>query len=106
LDAVRHNENNQFHQATQQIAALRISELFSQLDLSALKEAVINDPPTLARLAHLLPKLSQGGLQCERQRHELALSKPATPAETPRGPIKRGISRKALRHIEQRLRLL
>jgi len=94
------------HQATQQIAALRISELFSQLDLSVLKEAIIKDPATLARLAHLLPKLSQGGLQCERQRHELAHSKPAAPAEKPRGPIKRGLSNKALRYLEQRLHLL
>ncbi len=106
LEAVRHNQDNQIHQATQQITALRISELFSQLDLSALKEAVIKDPATLVRLAHLLPKLSQGGLQCERQRHELAHSKPAPPAEKPRGPIKRGLSNKALRYVEQRLRLL
>ena len=106
LEAVRQNENNQIHEATQQIAALRISELFTQLDLPTLKEAVINDPATLARLAQLLPKLSEGGLQCERQRFELSQRKPKAPADKRKGPIRLGLSNKALRYCEQKLNLL
>jgi hypothetical protein len=108
LDAVRQNENNQIHQATQQIAALRISELFTQFDLQGLKEALQEKPDTLVRLAQLLPKLSQGGLQCERQRHELTQATAATTsaAQKPRGPLKRGMTNKALRYAEQKLRLM
>jgi hypothetical protein len=106
LEAVRQNENNQIHEATQQIAALRISQLFTQLDLSQLKEACIHDPATLARLAHLLPKLSQGGLECERQRLELAQQKPKTPPERPHGPMQRGFTKKALRYFEKKMRLM
>jgi hypothetical protein len=106
LSAVRQNQNHQIHEATQQIAALRISELFSQLDLSTLKMAVLDDPATLARLASLLPKLSQGGLECERQRRELSSSQPAAPAQKTKGPIQRGLSRKALRYLEHKLHLM
>jgi len=104
LEAVRQNENNQIHEATQQIAALHISELLTQFDLPTLKEAVHDDPDTLVRLATLLPKLSQGGLECERQRLELAERKAAL--QKPDRPKKPGISNKALRYVEKKLKLM
>src|SRR5439155_21680770 len=104
LQAVRQNQNNQIHQATQQIAALRISELFSQLDLPTLKQAVLDDPNTLPRLAHALPKLSQGGLECERQRVELAERIAALAKQ--KHPKKPGLSPETLKLIEEQLNLM
>ena len=104
LRAVQQNQNNQIHEATQQIAALRISELFTQFDLATLKQAVSDDPQTLVRLAHLLPKLSQGGLECERQRVDLA-ERQAALSKSKR-PKKRGVSPQLLKLVEQELRLM
>jgi hypothetical protein len=103
LEAVRQNQNSQIHEATQQIAALRISELFTQIDLPALKQALLDDPNTAVRLANLLPKLSQGGLDCERQRLELAERKLALREQD---PSKRAIPSEDLKRLVHQLRLM
>jgi len=104
LDAVRQNQSTQIHEATQQIVALRISELLTQFDLPALKQAFLEDRGALVRFASLLPKLSQGGLECERQRLELAERQAALDKRN--HPKKIGISPEALRRAEQQLKLM
>jgi len=105
LDIVRENENSKIHEASQQMAALQVCELLTDFDPAALKQTLQDDPSGYVRLLNALPKLSKGGLACERLRVELAERKAKLEKEKiPRR--QRGISAKALRLAEAKLNLM
>ncbi len=103
FDLVRENENGKIHKATQQIAALRISQVLAGFDPAALVDTLQKHPQSFVRLVQTLPSLSRGGMDCERLLFELAERKAASQFE--RDPSKRGLSEQTLRAIEQELNL-
>jgi hypothetical protein len=104
LSLVQDNENSKIHQASQQIAALQVAELLTAFDLAALKQSLQADGANYVRLLNALPRLSQGGLACERQRVEVAERQ--AKLEKARNPARAGISEESLRIAEAKLRLL
>jgi hypothetical protein len=72
LDVGRENDNGAIHEAAQQLATLKLCYALAETDLSALKQSFQQDPAAFIRLVHALPKLSQGGMTCEKVRLETA----------------------------------
>jgi hypothetical protein len=104
LSGVQDNESSRIHQASQQIAALQVAELLTTFDLAALKQSLQTDGANYVRLLNALPRLSQGGLACERQRIEA--DERRVKLEKARNPQRPGISDEALAIAEAKLRLL
>lgn len=109
LDLVCHNEGNQLHQATLQIAATNLCELLVDLDPASQREELQKNPDKYARLLNAISRLSDGELRRDRHRadkaereaeREAKLAKDKSPSD------KRGISDESLKKAEDRLNIL
>ncbi len=105
LDLVRENENGKIHEATQQIAALRISQVLAGFDPASLVQTLQQHPQAFVRLVQTLPTLSRGGMDCERLLLELAERK-ATSQRHNDDSQPRGISQRSLQYMTQKLNLM
>jgi hypothetical protein len=103
FDLVRENDNGKLHEATQQIAALRISQVLAAFDTTSLTQSLQQHPQAFVRLIQTLPGLSRGGMDCERLLVELAERKASL---QPKNERKRGISQPTLQYIEEKLNLM
>ena len=103
VDTVRQDQASKIHEASQQIAALQIAEMLSDLDPAAVKEAVQTDPASYIRMLAVLPRLSDGGLAC--QRHRVEISERMVKLKKDKRPLKRGISAASLKEMTEKLRL-
>jgi hypothetical protein len=104
FDLLRENENGKIHEATQQIAALRISQVLAAFDPATLTQTLEKHPQSFVRLVQTLPSLSRGGMDCERIL--LDLSERKASKENKDKPGKRGISKQHLNYIEQKMKLM
>lgn len=104
LDLVREQDNGKIHEATQQIAALRISQVLAAFDAQALTLALQQQPQAFVRLIQTLPKLSRGGMDCERLLVELAERKASRKDDMQ--PDRRGISEESFQYATQKLNLM
>jgi hypothetical protein len=103
FDLVRENDNGKLHEATQQIAALRISQVLAAFDTASLTQSLQQHPQAFVRLVQTLPGLSRGGMDCERLLVELAERKAAL---QPNNERKRGISQPTLQYMQEKLNLM
>jgi len=104
FDLVREKDNGKIHEATQQIAALRISQVLAAFDPAALTQAFQQQPQAFVRLVQTLPSLSRGGMDCERLVVELAERKALLDQE--KTPKKRGITAESLHYMQEKLNLM
>jgi len=104
VNTLGENQTSKIHEASQQMAALQISELLNAFDPAALKEALQTDAASYVRLLTVLPKLSQGGLACER--HRVKTSRRIARLESEKSRGGGGISPEALAEAERKLRLM
>ena len=81
-----------------------VADLLTTLDLPALKQSLQDDSANYIRLLNVLPRLTQGGLACERQRLEIAERQAALEKE--RNPEPGGVSPETLRRIETDINFL
>ena len=102
LDVVRENDNARLHEATQQIAALRITQVLAAFDPATLTKAFLTEPQAFIRLVQTLPGLSRGGIACERVLLESAERKASL---DPEKKPPRGLSEETLQYITERLNL-
>lgn len=103
FDLVQEKDNCKLHEATQQIAALRISQLLAAFDASSLTAAFQEHPQALVRLVQTLPSLSRAGMDCERVLAELSNRKVA---QDPAKKKRRGISKETMQYMTQALHLM
>ncbi len=104
FDVLRENENGKIHEATQQIAALRISQVLAAFDPATLTQKLEQHPQAFVRLIQTLPNLSRGGMDCERILLDLSERKASLQKELK--PGKRGISPQTMKYFEQKLHLM
>ncbi|HWX22281.1 MAG TPA: hypothetical protein VN578_20465 [Candidatus Binatia bacterium] len=104
FDLLREKDNGKIHEATQQMAALRISQVLAAFDPATLSQAFQQNPQAFVRLIQTLPSLSRGGMDCERLLVEFAERKASLEKEE--NPKKRGISRRTQKYMEQKLNLM
>jgi hypothetical protein len=102
LGLVQDKENARILQASQQIGALQVADVIADLDVEELKRSFQNDPVNYVRLLNALPRLSGGGLECERHRDEKA----ATKQKKFLKPGEGGLPEETLREIERQIGLL
>jgi hypothetical protein len=105
FDLLSENDNGKIHEATQQIAALRISQVLASFDSAALVQAFQQDPRSFVRLVQTLPTLSRGGMDCERLLVDLAERKQKL-EEAKSPPGSRVPSQETLMEIARQMRLL
>jgi hypothetical protein len=104
FDLLHQEDNAKIHEATQQIAALRISQVLAACNTATLTQTIQQHPQLFVRLAQTLPALSRGGTDCERLLLELAERKASLhPDEKPK---KRILSDEALQYITQKMKLM
>jgi hypothetical protein len=104
FDLVREKDNCKIHEATQQIAALCISQVLAGFDPAPLIQALQQQPQAFVRLVQSLPSLSRGGLDCERLLVELAERKASLQDENE--PQSRGISERTFKYLGQQPKLM
>jgi hypothetical protein len=102
LGLVQETKNARILQASQQIAALQVADMVANMDSEALKRTFQDDPANYVRLLKALPRLSEGGLKCERHRAEVKEADGKRSAKCESG----GLPLETLREIEQQIGLL
>jgi hypothetical protein len=100
---VQEKDNGKLHEATQQIAALRISQLLAAFDTTSLTTAFQKHPQSFVRLIQTLPSLSRAGMDCERLLVELAERQAS---HDPSRKKQRGLSKEALQYMTQATNLM
>jgi hypothetical protein len=104
LGLVQDKENAKILQASQQIGALQVADVIADLDVEELKRTFQSDPANYVRLLNALPRLSGGGLSCEKHRDEKAAAR----AESKKHGLNEegGLRPETLRKIEEQIGLL
>ena len=92
-------------QATQQIATSQICEAVAELGGDVLREALVANPLNYFRMLNSFARLTNGGLKCEHHLAEEAERKLKLQQQKPR-PFKKGITKKTLREMERKLKLM
>lgn len=103
LDLARENDNGTIHQAAQQLATLKICYALADIDLAQLRQTFQQDPAAFLRLVQALPRLSQGGMNCERVQIQVAERK--AELQKQQDPNRGAITQENLRKLELRLGL-
>jgi EAL domain-containing protein (putative c-di-GMP-specific phosphodiesterase class I) len=103
FDLVQEKDNAKLHEATQQIAALRISQVLAAFDINTLTTAFQQHPQSFVRLLQTLPSLGRAGMDCERLLVELAERKATL---DPAAKKRRGLPEESMQYITQKINLM
>ncbi len=92
-------------QATQQIATSQICEAVAELGGDVLREALIANPLNYFRMLNSFARLTNGGLKCEHHLAETAERQLKLQWQNSK-TSKKGISRKAVKEMQDKLKLM
>jgi len=100
----KNNPLNSF-QATQQLASAQICEVLAEIGPEMFREALTTSPHNLFRMLNTFARLTNGGLKCERHLADEAQRKEQL-ADEASPKKKKGMSKKSVREMKDRLNLM
>ena len=104
LEMLAQNSSLNSFQATQQLASAQICEVLAENGPEMFRDAVSASPHNLFRMLNTFARLTNGGLKCERHLVEEALRKEQLAVEV--SSKKKGMSKKSIREMKDRLSLM
>ena len=102
----KNNPLNSF-QATQQLASAQICEVLAEIGPEMFRDALTASPHNLFRMLNTFARLTNGGLKCERHlADEAERQERRTEAADSSKKSKKGMSKKSIREMKDRLSLM
>jgi len=106
LELLAQNSSLNSFQATQQLASAQICQVLAEFGPEMFRDAVTASPHNLFRMLNTFARLTNGGLKCERHLADEALRKEQLALEASPKKHKKGMSKKSIREMKDRLSLM
>lgn len=106
LELLAQNSSLNSFQATQQLASAQICQVLAEFGPEMFRDAVTASPHNLFRMLNTFARLTNGGLKCERHLADEALRKEQLALQASPKKHKKGMSKKSIREMKDRLSLM